>query len=296
MQNNFSYIASAAIDQGDLVAVDPSGSDLVSIGVKPAGLGDDILGRAAQKTPKGEPISINPLTVGETISVIAGDTIAAGDHLSAVAGKVVKGGSALLAIEGASVGQKLRAVMTASDQSPAVAEKAKALDTNGQYVGGPDVHMYILNTGVPARSSANVGSDSVPMYLKAGKFTPCTSVGGGAGEYCHLDELSTRDAVKSFTLGTTVGQQVKGYVLFNANNNKFSVMWSLPEGQTQDMIVQGVVSRLRYPGANKDTYMPDVPFIVKVVSGASNTWEIDPDHYQGKYGNTGVLDCIITKA
>lgn len=211
MQNNFSYIASAAIDQGDLVAVDPSGSDLVSIGVKPAGLGDDILGRAAQKTPKGEPISINPLTVGETISVIAGDTIAAGDHLSAVAGKVVKGGSALLAIEGASVGQKLRAVMTASDQSPAVAEKAKALETNGQYVGGPDKHMYLLNTGVPVASSANVGSDSVPMYLKAGQFKACTSAGGLTIDSLTAKDSEGRPAVGSIALYEVVSPSTNLY-------------------------------------------------------------------------------------
>jgi hypothetical protein len=128
MQSNANYIASAAINQYDLITIDSSSTTDLTLFAKPASEGDVIMGRANSKAGVGDLVNFTELTVGTTITCIAGGSISAGDHLAADSGKVVKGTASLIACESASEGDKIRVVMVAElNDQPANIE----LDSDG---------------------------------------------------------------------------------------------------------------------------------------------------------------------
>lgn len=167
-----SYIAAEDLEQGDLLSF--SSATSLAVLLKRADAGEAIIARAAQDCKTGSPVQVTLLDAGITTTVICGGSITAGDHIDGSDGKAVSGTSSIVAIDSGSSGDRIRVVKTASDNSPGVADKALALETGGQYVGGPDTHMYILNTGKPARSSASVGSSTVPIYMSGGQFKACS--------------------------------------------------------------------------------------------------------------------------
>lgn len=167
-----SYIAAEDIEQGDLLSF--SSATSLAVLLKRADSGEAIIARAAQDCKTGSPIQVTLLDSGTTTTVICGDTIVAGAHIDGSDGKAVTGTSSIVAIDSGSSGDRIRVVKTASDNSPGTADKALALDTGGQYVGGPDTHMYFFNNGKPVRSSASVGSATVPMYMSGGQFKACS--------------------------------------------------------------------------------------------------------------------------
>lgn len=247
--NTQSFKASEPIDAGMAVAYNPQVSEPYEPRVHRALADELVVGIATQGSDANGMLSLAAFMPGNQLRVLVGETVTKGDELglkpiSASAGEAgvfyttTTGGavaSKIVAMENAAEGELCSAVCFTC---PTVAEKASALDTGGQYVGGPDRHMYFLPTGVPVNSSVNIGSDSQPMYMAGGKFKACTSVGGSAPEF--FESSTIRDTSKSGDLGNTDGAKVHYYWAISNND----IMLSMPTGQTQPMIIQGVVTSI----------------------------------------------------
>lgn len=193
-----SFKASEPVKEGMAVAYNPS-SPSYEPRVHKALADELIVGIAKSTSDINDMLTLSALTAGNTLDVLVGEDVAAGDELglkpvSASSGEAgifytTNSGaisSKIVAMESASEGEKCRAICYTC---PTIADQAASLNTNGQYVGGPDKHMYFLPTGVPVNSSANVGNDSTPIYMAGGKFKACTSAGG-----LTIDSLTAKDS------------------------------------------------------------------------------------------------------
>ena len=257
---------------------------------------DDIVGVAVHDSDVNDMVTISPLIPGIPVKVLAGAEFGAGDLIglkpidasAAEAGYVypidqtIAVAIKLVAMEHANEGELLQAV---GYTCPSIAPMAYALDTDGNYVGGPDKHMYFLPTGIPVNSSANVGNDSTPIYMAAGKFKACTSAGGGAGEYVASDTIHS--ANKSGDIGTTDGAKVHYYWAMGNND----ITLSMPDGQTQPMLIQGVITDIA--GAPTGVVALPVPFCKKVAPGANATISLKP-YYASC--TSFKFECTLTKA
>ena len=254
-----------------------------------------IVGVAKSTSDINDVFTIEALTPGNSFDVLVGEDVAVGDELglkpvSASSGEagvfytLTSGAisSKIVAMESAKEGEKCKAVCFTC---PTLAAQASSLDVGGKYVGGPDKHMYFLPTGVPVNSSANVGDDSTPIYMAAGKFKACTSAGGGAGEYVASDTI--RSANKSGDIGTTAGAKVHYYWAMGNND----ITLSMPEGQTQPMLIQGVITDIA--GAPTGVVAIPVPFCKKVAPGANATISLKP-YYESC--SSFKVECTLTKA
>ena len=129
MQSNANYLASAHIDQYDLLTIDTESSNELAIYLKPATTDDVIIGRANGKAEQGDMVVFQELIVGVTITCIAGDSISKGDFLAPSSGKVINGATELMAIDAGSAGDKIRCVLVEKEVSePEPPEPAPSFD------------------------------------------------------------------------------------------------------------------------------------------------------------------------
>lgn len=117
MQSNANYLASAHIDQYDLLTIDTESSNELAVYLKPATTDDVIIGRANSKAEQGDMVVFQELIVGVTIACIAGESISKGDFLAPSSGKAVKGATELMAIDAGSAGDKIRCVLVEKEVS-----------------------------------------------------------------------------------------------------------------------------------------------------------------------------------
>lgn len=277
--NTQSFKASEPIDAGMAVAYNPQVSEPYEPRVHRALADELVVGIATQGSDANGMLSLAAFMPGNQVRVLVGEAVTKGDELglkpiSASSGEAgvfyttTTGGavaSKIVAMEDAAEGELCSAVCFTC---PTIAEKAAALETGGQYVGGPDRHMYFLQTGVPVNSSVNIGSDSQPIYMAGGKFKACTSAGGSAPEYYEEDVTVTAARSYTHTFGTGTHQVVLTYRVYTSGSEGLQLNYKLADGSVATLVNAVMTEPL---AGDALVPCPNIPIILKAESTSEKT-------------------------
>lgn len=293
---SYNFVASEELKTGQALQFDAENTKTYQRSVKKASGIDGFIGVSLCDCQAGENVTVAAIVTGQMFGCSVGENVSRGDRLGLKddsAGLFYKTGVTtcdLIALDNAAAGDRVDALCLASASFNGIADRAKGAETmikadgTPLSIGGYTKWTWFGLDGIPRLSPSTIGSESQGIYISNGEFKPCTSGGGSAPEYFASDTI--RETSKSGDLGNSAGSKVHYYWAMGNNDIKLS----MPEGQTQPMIISGVITEI---STSSGAVSIPVPFCKYVAPLAQPSITLKP-YYESC--SSFKIECTLIKA